>query len=127
VIRVFDVARFGTAATVSGAAYVSVYKELEAMQREDLERVVAGLPEEVRAEAVFLTGSPGRELAAQSHSVDVLFAGSRGYGPARAVLLGGVTHALVREAACPVIVLPRGSEHLGLDSLLATAEEASTP
>jgi nucleotide-binding universal stress UspA family protein len=48
-------------------------------------------------------------------------------GDVRAVSLGGVTHALVRAAACPVIVLPRGSGQEGLDLLLAPAEEASTP
>ena len=36
--------------------------------------------------------------------------GSRGYGPLRAVLLGSVSGRLVREAACPVIVVPRGVE-----------------
>jgi hypothetical protein len=39
-----------------------------------------------------------------------------------------VTHAVVREAACPVIVLPRGSAHGGLDSMFAaTAAEVSAP
>jgi hypothetical protein len=36
--------------------------------------------------------------------------GSRGYGPHRAVLLGSVSGRLVREAECPVIVVPRGIE-----------------
>jgi Universal stress protein family len=50
--------------------------------------------------------------------------GSRGYGPLRAALLGGVSHALVRKAACPVIILPRGSEP-GLGALLEDAAEAA--
>ena len=50
--------------------------------------------------------------------------GSRGYGPARAVLLGGVSHVLVRDAGCPVLVLPRGGRHEALDSLLGVFEEA---
>jgi nucleotide-binding universal stress UspA family protein len=50
--------------------------------------------------------------------------GSRGYGPLQAVLLGGVTHAVVRKAACPVIVLPRGARN-SLGRLLAHAEEAT--
>jgi nucleotide-binding universal stress UspA family protein len=40
----------------------------------------------------------------------VLVSGSRGYGPVRAVLTGGVTGRVLRDAACPVIVLPRGVE-----------------
>ncbi len=39
--------------------------------------------------------------------VDVLFCGSRGYGPARRVLLGGVSAKLVRRARRPVVVVPR--------------------
>lgn len=127
VVGVFDATQVGTPALMAGAAHVSLHKELEAMQREQLERVVAGLPDDVRTAAVFLTGSPGREIAAQSESVDLMILGSRGYGPTRTVLLGGVTHAVVREAACPVIVLPRGSEHAGLDSMFAVAAEASAP
>jgi nucleotide-binding universal stress UspA family protein len=39
--------------------------------------------------------------------VDVLFCGSRGYGPARRVLLGGVSARLIRRARRPVVVVPR--------------------
>jgi nucleotide-binding universal stress UspA family protein len=47
------------------------------------------------------------ETLAELTDVDVLFCGSRGYGPARRVLLGGVSTKLVRRARCPVIVVPR--------------------
>ncbi|MET0426243.1 MAG: universal stress protein, partial [Actinoplanes sp.] len=39
--------------------------------------------------------------------VDVLFCGSRGYGPTRRVLLGGVSTRLVRRARRPLVVVPR--------------------
>jgi nucleotide-binding universal stress UspA family protein len=39
--------------------------------------------------------------------IDLLFCGSRGYGPARRVLLGGVSARLVRRARRPVVVVPR--------------------
>ena len=39
---------------------------------------------------------------------DVLVCGSRGYGPVRRVLLGGVSNRLVRQARLPVVVVPRG-------------------
>ena len=109
VMRVFDSTEVGTPALMTGAGYVSVSKEIEARQKAGLERRVAELPDDVRAQAVFVAGAPDRELADFSHAVDVLLVGSRGYGPVRAVLLGGISHALVRAAACPVIVLPRGS------------------
>ena len=38
----------------------------------------------------------------------MLVCGSRGYGPLRAVLLGGVSSALAHTAACPLLVIPRG-------------------
>lgn len=39
--------------------------------------------------------------------VDLLVCGSRGYGPARRVLLGGVSARLLRHARVPVMVVPR--------------------
>ena len=38
---------------------------------------------------------------------DLLVCGSRGYGPARRVLLGGVSARLLRHARIPVMVVPR--------------------
>ncbi|MGT2425612.1 universal stress protein [Amnibacterium kyonggiense] len=38
---------------------------------------------------------------------DLLVCGSRGYGPARRVLLGGVSARLLRHARVPVMVVPR--------------------
>jgi nucleotide-binding universal stress UspA family protein len=124
VIRVFDATEVGTPGLAVGPAYAEVYQEVEERQRADLERCVAELPADITAEGMFLAGGAGRELVEQSHIVDLLLVGSRGYGPLRAVLLGGVSHALVRAAACPVIVLPRGARH-DLHPLLAPAAEAS--
>jgi nucleotide-binding universal stress UspA family protein len=53
---------------------------------------------------------PADFLIAASGQLDLLICGSRGYGPAQAVLLGGVTRRVVSEARCPVIVLARGAE-----------------
>jgi nucleotide-binding universal stress UspA family protein len=44
---------------------------------------------------------------AELDEVDVLYCGSRGYGPARRVLLGGVSSRLIRRARRPVVVVPR--------------------
>jgi len=48
------------------------------------------------------------EQLSELDEVDVLFCGSRGYGPARRVLLGGVSTRLFRRARRPVVVVPRG-------------------
>jgi nucleotide-binding universal stress UspA family protein len=67
---------------------------------------------------------PADFLIAASANVDLLVCGSRGYGPRRAVLLGGVSRRVVAESACPVIVLARGVE-FGLETLVGE-EEAAT-
>ena len=56
-----------------------------------------------------LEGDAATELAAASAELDLLVLGSRGYGSVRSALLGSVSRALVRSAACPVVVLPAGS------------------
>jgi nucleotide-binding universal stress UspA family protein len=67
-----------------------------------LDQALAGLPE---ATSELLTGDVVDVLA--ELDVDVLFCGSRGYGPIRRVLLGGVSSRLVRRARSPVVVVPR--------------------
>ena len=67
-------------------------------------------------EGRFLEGAAGELLAKESAELDLMVTGSRGYGPHAAVLLGSVTHTLMREAQCPVLVLPRG---IGLDLRLS--------
>jgi len=47
------------------------------------------------------------EALAELDDVDVLFCGSRGYGPSRRVLLGGVSARLIRGAKRPVVIVPR--------------------
>ncbi|MEU8242762.1 universal stress protein [Actinoplanes missouriensis] len=47
------------------------------------------------------------ETLAELTDVDILFCGSRGYGPARRVLLGGVSGRLLRRARRPLVVVPR--------------------
>jgi nucleotide-binding universal stress UspA family protein len=54
-------------------------------------------------------GDPADVLASRSHELDLLVVGSRGYGPVRHALLGGVSGELMRIAACPVLVVPRSA------------------
>jgi nucleotide-binding universal stress UspA family protein len=74
--------------------------------RRALDVAVAGVPPEVTASARILTGDVVQVLS-ELDEVDVLFCGSRGYGPARRILLGGVSSRLVRQARTPIIVVPR--------------------
>jgi nucleotide-binding universal stress UspA family protein len=62
----------------------------------------------VSAEALRLSGPPAESLAeACEDGVDLLVAGSRGYGPLARVLLGSVTTSLIGMSPCPVLVVPR--------------------
>jgi nucleotide-binding universal stress UspA family protein len=71
---------------------------------------VAELPDELRAQPIFKRGDPGTVLLAQAEQgIDLMVIGSRGYGPVKAALLGGVSARVVTEAPCPVLVTPRSS------------------
>lgn len=75
-----------------------------------LEQAVEALPAGVAAEREVVDGRPAPALLEASASLDLLVLGSRGYGPLRRVLLGGVSGAVVNAARCPVLVVPRGVE-----------------
>jgi nucleotide-binding universal stress UspA family protein len=77
--------------------------------RASLDAALASLPFEAADE--LLEGDVVDCLAAlDERECDLLVCGSRGYGPVRRVLLGGVSSRLVRRAACPVVVVPRAAE-----------------
>jgi nucleotide-binding universal stress UspA family protein len=78
--------------------------------RAALDGAVASLPDGVEAGEELLEGDVVDELAAlDEREVDLLVCGSRGYGPVRRVLLGGVSRRLIRRAACPLVVVPRSA------------------
>ena len=72
---------------------------------QSLAAAVASVPD-CDADWRIVNGDVVDELAGLDE-VDVLFCGSRGYGPARRVLLGGVSARLVKRAKRPVVVVPR--------------------
>jgi nucleotide-binding universal stress UspA family protein len=94
-----------------GAGYQALADELEHAARTTLDTATAALPADVQHDAVWRTGDPVHELAEASAQSDLVVCGSRGYGPLRAVMVGGFTGPFLREAACPVIVVPRGVEY----------------
>jgi nucleotide-binding universal stress UspA family protein len=108
VIRVFT--PDWTVSSASLAGDMRVAPAAEEAARDELERAVAVLPKAVRAEAVFLHGDPAAELAGESAVADLMVVGSRGYGPRRAVLLGGVSGRVAYSAACPLLILPHGDD-----------------
>jgi nucleotide-binding universal stress UspA family protein len=74
-----------------------------------LDAALASLEPGIRATSQLLTGDVVEVLSElDENDVDALFVGSRGYGPVRRVLLGGVSSRLVRRARSPLVVVPRG-------------------
>jgi nucleotide-binding universal stress UspA family protein len=82
----------------------AVAEEKESLRRraaDDARQIRAS----VRTEAV--SGRPGDALLALSAEVDLLVVGSRRWGPAARVLLGSTGEAVMHDAACPVVAVPR--------------------
>jgi nucleotide-binding universal stress UspA family protein len=89
-----------------------------------LERAIAALPTGVDVEPEILVDDPARALLWVSAHVDLIVCGSRGHGPLRSVLLGGVSSRVLDGSRCPVLVLPRSIER-PLDVLLAGRDQTA--
>jgi nucleotide-binding universal stress UspA family protein len=77
----------------------------------ELDAAIAELPTGTPVTGEVVAAHAQDALVELSTKVDLLVCGSRGYGPLRAVLTGSVSHAVVRKAHSPVVVVPRGVEN----------------
>jgi len=97
---------------VTGSLTDSLLEDVRRARHEAAAAVVRvgteALPGNRTADGQILSGRPADALAVASEDLGLLVCGSRGYGPLRTLLLGGTSHALVRKAACPVLVVPPG-------------------
>ncbi len=82
--------------------------------RKALEEARAHVPGGIETEEHLRRDEPGTCLVEESESLDLLLLGSRGYGPIGRTFLGSVSGFVMRKAACPVIVTPRGLEPDGI-------------
>jgi nucleotide-binding universal stress UspA family protein len=121
-VEVLDAMWMGTPALMSGPGYILTPDDMEGRARKHLAETASGLAADVPTVPVVVVGAPEQVLAEESKSADLMVVGSRGYGPHRAVLVGSVSGRLVRESACPVIVVPRGIE-APLEELFAAASQ----
>jgi nucleotide-binding universal stress UspA family protein len=123
VIRVLEPAAPGGSALAYRPDWAERAEERREEAQEQLDVVLAELGEIATGEVVI--GNPATELAFAGNHLDLLVTGSRGYGPARRLMLGSTSTRLVREAPCPVLVLTRGAEvdtdHAGNGAATATA------
>ena len=103
-----DVMRAFWSPPLSGPSGIALAADLESRGQAGLGRVVQELPADVDAHARLLLNDPARAIVARSRELDLLVIGSRAYGPLRSVWAGSVARQVFNEAACPVIVVPRG-------------------
>lgn len=75
-----------------------------------LDRGLERLPAGIEATTRLLEGDVATVIAeaAREDGVGLLYVGSRGYGPVREALFGGVAGALLQTARCPLVIIPRG-------------------
>lgn len=100
-----------------GAAYAYQPHELVEHGRavaDEALALVRRLRPGLHAQATVLTGDPRQALVDLSNNIHLLVLGSRGRGAFRSKVLGSVSAAVSRDAACPVIVcrpVSSGSTH----------------
>jgi nucleotide-binding universal stress UspA family protein len=94
----------------SSPALGEVENEIYADTEQTLTRVCEelGAGDGIPIEHETVRGDPASVLVERSSELDLLVLGSRAYGPLRHVLLGSVSARTMREARCPVLVVPRG-------------------
>ena len=109
VVAVADYPRYGYGSTYTVLTAGEVSDPGREETRRQLELAAARIPSGILHQSRLLIGKAGRELADVSGDFDLIIAGSRAYGPLRRTLLGSTTRKLMRAAACPVLILPRGA------------------
>jgi nucleotide-binding universal stress UspA family protein len=97
----------------SSPSLPAVEDEMYAETKANLERVAGELGVGVPVHLETIRGDPSDVLIERSSNLDILMLGSRAYGPLRHVLLGSVSARVMREAHCPVLVVPRGTPQHG--------------
>ena len=104
--------------SISSMGGMAVYPGDDAFYQEAAEQLVAGLVEEIRAEAE-AAGVAIESQALQGHATtllldrleraDLLVVGSRGHSNLVGLLVGSVSHQCVHHATKPVVVVPAES------------------
>jgi nucleotide-binding universal stress UspA family protein len=92
--------------TTVAYAFAADPNETQRAARAGLDAAIAGLGGDVPVRAELTEGDPRTVLAERSADLDLLVVGSKGHGTLGRVLLGSVSHHLMRESAAPVLAVP---------------------
>jgi nucleotide-binding universal stress UspA family protein len=112
VIRTWTLSSAPRPASATGG-YVPPMTDFEEAVRQELEKDVAslGLPAECQVGCHVLHGAPARRLLESAVHADLLVVGSRGAGGFRGLRFGSTADQVVRNAPCPVVVVPVSTSH----------------
>lgn len=108
-LAVHSLLPFGGLAAGGDWGTTAVNGVLGAELQSALEALAGELQSDLAVESRLLRGDAPRALAQQSEELDLLVLGSRGYGPVKSVLLGSVSSQVIKDAECPVLIVPRGA------------------
>jgi len=89
--------------------------QAEAVGSRTLERARRGVPDDLPVTTLLKRGAPGPVIAevADSGGYDVIVMGSRGRGYLSSLLLGTVSHHVLRVSSIPVLVVKRLEDQHG--------------
>lgn len=90
---------------VTTTSAVKTVDDLASRARDAAGAAVAELEAEVAVAVHAHVGRAAEQLVELSGAMDLIVLGSRGYGPARTMLLGSVSSEVVPEASCPTMIL----------------------
>lgn len=125
VIRTFEPTAYAYPPAL-GVAYAHFTQDGRDEAKRALEERLAHIGAGATVEGELHEGMAAHELGDVCEAVDLMVLGSRGYGPLEAVLLGGVTGRVVRDAGCPVIVVPNGARRADRPLIAARAAAIAT-
>jgi nucleotide-binding universal stress UspA family protein len=91
-----------------------------ARARELLDDAAAAAADLGQVEVREQVGDPAKELVRMSEGLDLLVCGSRDQGAVKRLLLGSVSTHVVRNATCPVVVVPAHAGSTGGDATART-------
>ncbi|WP_160847481.1 universal stress protein [Pontibacillus yanchengensis] len=89
--------------------YQSIENSLMEKAKAELDSIVEEIQDiyNVTIKIEVLTGNPGNNIAkyAKEHDIEMIIIGSRGLGNVRGFFLGSVSHRVVQQADCQVMIV----------------------
>ena len=100
------------AGALLGGGYLADDSSIDFVElRKRVKRELGAPPDGATLTADVVVGAPAESIVAYADSAkpDLLVMGTRGMSGLRHLMLGSVTEAVLREAACPVLAIPPGA------------------